>query len=77
MACYGKFDSDSNALILTSWFANSCFLTTSAFQHLYGKLGDIFGRKPYLLLVYAVFGIECLCGGLVRNINELIAARFC
>lgn len=28
-----------------------------------------------LLFAYSVFGIGCLCCGLARNIDELIAAR--
>ena len=53
----------------------SYFLTLSSFQPLYGKLSDIFGRKPALLFAYAIFGIGCLFCGLARDMNELIAAR--
>ncbi|KAJ5895020.1 hypothetical protein N7495_006711 [Penicillium taxi] len=75
MASYGQIGSDLNALNLTSWIATSYFLTLTSFQPLYGKLSDIFGRKHCLLFAYAIFGIGCLCCGLARNINELIAAR--
>ncbi|CAG8898069.1 unnamed protein product [Penicillium egyptiacum] len=75
MASYGQIGSDLKALNLTSWIATSYFLTLTSFQPLYGKLSDIFGRKPCLLFAYAVFGIGCLGCGLARNINELIAAR--
>ena len=51
------------------------FLTLTSFQPLYGKLSDIFGRKPCLLFGYAIFGLGCLFCGLARNMNELIAAR--
>lgn len=51
------------------------FLTLASFQPLYGKLSDIFGRKPALLFAYAIFGIGCLGCGLARNMNELVAAR--
>jgi len=53
----------------------SYFLTLTSFQPLYGKLSDIFGRKPALLFGYAIFGLGCLFCGLARNMNELIAAR--
>ncbi|CAP94802.1 hypothetical protein E8E15_004509 [Penicillium rubens] len=75
MASYGQIGSDLKALNLTSWIATSYFLTLTSFQPLYGKLSDIFGRKPCLLFGYAVFGIGCLGCGLARNINQLIAAR--
>ena len=42
---------------------------------LYGKMSDIFGRKPCLVVAYAVFGLGSLFCGLARNMTELIAAR--
>ncbi|KAL8869614.1 MAG: hypothetical protein Q9174_004143 [Haloplaca sp. 1 TL-2023] len=72
---YGKIGSDLKALNKTSWVSTAYFLTLCSFQPLYGKLSDIFGRKPALLLGYAIFGIGCLFCGLARNMNELIAAR--
>ncbi|KAJ5716721.1 hypothetical protein N7493_008632 [Penicillium malachiteum] len=71
MASYGQIGS----LNLTSWIATSYFLTLTSFQPLYGKLSDIFGRKPCLLFAYTIFGIGNLGCGLARNINDLIAAR--
>ncbi|CAD6593456.1 MAG: hypothetical protein ASARMPREDX12_007212 [Alectoria sarmentosa] len=56
--------------------AKLCYLLTlSSFQPLYGKMSDIFGRKPCLLFAYAIFGLGCLWCGLARNMNELIVAR--
>ncbi|KAL8888149.1 MAG: hypothetical protein Q9215_004365 [Flavoplaca cf. flavocitrina] len=72
---YGKIGSDLKALNKTSWVSTAYFLTLSSFQPLYGKLSDIFGRKPALLFAYAIFGIGCLFCGLARDMNELIAAR--
>lgn len=75
MASYGQIGSDLKALNLTSWIATSYFLTLTSFQPLYGKLSDIFGRKPCLLFGYVVFGLGCVFCGLAQNINQLIAAR--
>jgi MFS family permease len=47
----------------------------TSFQPLYGKLSDIFGRKPALLFAYTVFGIGGLFCGLARNLGELVVAR--
>ena len=55
--------------------APSYFLTLTAFQPLYGKLSDIFGRKAALLWAYIIFGLGCVFCGLARNMTELIAAR--
>ncbi|KAI9848942.1 MAG: hypothetical protein M1838_000322 [Thelocarpon superellum] len=75
VSSYGKVGSDLKALNLTSWIATGYLLTMTAFQPLYGKLSDIFGRKPALLFAYSVFGIGTLCCGVSRTMNELIASR--
>ncbi|KAI0118890.1 major facilitator superfamily [Nemania sp. FL0031] len=75
VATYGKIGSDLQALNSTSWIATSYFLMLTTFQPLYGKLSDIFGRKPCLLFAYAVFGLGCLGCGLARDIVELCIAR--
>ncbi|EUC34710.1 hypothetical protein COCCADRAFT_3916 [Bipolaris zeicola 26-R-13] len=72
---YGTIGTDLHALSSTSWIATGYFLTLSAFQPLYGKLCDIFGRKQCLLSAYLIFGIGSVGCGLARNIGELIAAR--
>jgi MFS family permease len=51
------------------------FLTLAAFQPVYGKLSDIFGRKQCLLFAYVVFGVGSTCCGLAKNMSQLIAAR--
>ncbi|RPA95297.1 MFS general substrate transporter [Choiromyces venosus 120613-1] len=75
VSSYGAIGSDMKELNKTSWIATAYLLTTTSFQPLYGKLSDIFGRKPALLFSYAIFGIGCLCCGLARSMGELIAAR--
>ncbi|KAI0386129.1 MFS general substrate transporter, partial [Hypomontagnella monticulosa] len=75
IATYGKMGSDLNALNSTSWISTSYFLTLTAFQPLYGRLSDIFGRKECLLFAYAVFGLGCLGCGLSRDIVELCVSR--
>ncbi|PNS21847.1 hypothetical protein CAC42_445 [Sphaceloma murrayae] len=75
VSSYGRIGSDLHALSSTSWIATAYFLTLTSFQPLYGKLSDIFGRKPCLLFAYLIFGWGCLFCGLARNIGELIGAR--
>ncbi|KAK1817949.1 hypothetical protein LTR12_007701 [Friedmanniomyces endolithicus] len=72
---YGRIGSDLNALSQTSWIATAYFLTLTSFQPLYGKLSDVFGRKPCLLFAYVVFGLGCLFCGLAQDMTQLIAAR--
>ncbi|KAK2819424.1 hypothetical protein FQN49_007860 [Arthroderma sp. PD_2] len=75
IASYGQIGSDLKALNLTSWVATSYFLSLTAFQPLYGRLSDIFGRKACLLFGYIIFGTGCTLCGLAQNIHQLIAAR--
>ncbi|KAK7422866.1 hypothetical protein QQZ08_009315 [Neonectria magnoliae] len=75
VATYAKIGSELNALNSTSWIATAYFLTLTSCQPLYGKLSDIFGRKPCLLFAYSVFALGCLGCGLARSMGELCAAR--
>ncbi|KAF1974368.1 MFS general substrate transporter [Bimuria novae-zelandiae CBS 107.79] len=75
VSTYGTIGTELHALNSTSWIATAYFITLTAFQPLYGKLSDIFGRKSCLLLAYIVFGIGSTFCGLARNMGGLIAAR--
>lgn len=75
VSSYGKIGSEMQSLQLVSWIATAYFLTLTSFQPLYGKLSDIFGRKPCLLVGYAIFGVGSVACGLAQNMEQLIAAR--
>ena len=51
------------------------FLAMSSCQPLYGKLSDIFGRKPCVLMAYSVFAVGSLACGLAQSMGQFIAAR--
>lgn len=58
-----------------SWIATSYMLSAAAFQPLFGKLSDIFGRKPLLLICSVLFAIGCaLC--VTDSLSWLIFGRF-
>ena len=75
VSSYGRIGSDLDELDKTAWLATAYLCTTTAFQPLYGKLGDIFGRKACLLFSYSVFGLGALFCGLSGNMTQLIVAR--
>ncbi|TFK53454.1 MFS general substrate transporter, partial [Heliocybe sulcata] len=75
VSSYASIGSQFNQLQNTSWIASGYVLTVTSFQPLYGKLSDIFGRKPCLLLAYTFFGLGCLLCGIARDMTWLIAAR--
>ena len=70
-----EIGSDLHAFRNVSWIATAYFLTMTASQPLYGKLSDVFGRKPCLLFAYTMFGIGSLGCGLTTSMEGLIAGR--
>lgn len=67
--------SDLNAISSISWIATAYLLSCSAFQPLFGKLSDIFGRKPLLILCCFFFALGCMICA-TDSLNWLIIGRF-
>ena len=57
------------------WIGSAYLLATCAVMPLYGKLGDLFGRKYVMLAAVAVFTLGSIACGLAVSMNTLIAAR--
>jgi EmrB/QacA subfamily drug resistance transporter len=57
------------------WIGSAYLLATCAVMPLYGKLGDLFGRKYIMLSAVAVFTLGSIACGLAVSMNTLIAAR--
>ena len=60
---------------LYSWVVASYLLTSTTTVPLYGRLSDLYGRKPIFLFGIAVFLIGSALCGLSRSIEQLIAFR--
>ncbi|KKK19193.1 hypothetical protein ARAM_003191 [Aspergillus rambellii] len=58
-----------------SWMASSYSLTNAAFVPLWGKVSDIWGRKPVLLIANFGFLIGSLICGLAINLPMILAGR--
>ncbi|KAL4796966.1 major facilitator superfamily domain-containing protein [Aspergillus venezuelensis] len=58
-----------------SWMASSFSLTNAAFVPLWGKVSDIWGRKPILLLANFAFLIGSLICALSINLPMVLAGR--
>lgn len=58
-----------------AWLGTSYLLTQTAFQPLYGRGADIFGRKAATLFASIIFGIGCLLCGLSQTFTQLCLAR--
>ncbi|KAK9475884.1 major facilitator superfamily domain-containing protein [Lipomyces japonicus] len=58
-----------------SWIATSYLIALAAFQPLYGKISDIYGRKALLLFSNIAFAIGCILCGIAPSIWFLVFAR--
>jgi EmrB/QacA subfamily drug resistance transporter len=58
-----------------SWVATAYLLTATASTPLYGKISDLYGRKPVFMFAIIVFLIGSALAGLSQNMGELIAFR--
>lgn len=58
-----------------SWVANGYFLTSTAFQPLFGQTANIFGRRILTLSAVLFFTVGSAISGSASNIAALIAGR--
>src|ERR1700741_569024 len=59
-----------------SWIVTSYLLATTVVTPLYGKLGDLFGRKIVLQAAIVIFLAGSALCGMSQNLIELILFRF-
>ncbi|BDP41513.1 MFS transporter [Deinococcus aetherius] len=58
-----RIAADLNGLSLYSWVTTAYLLTNTALVPIYGKLSDLYGRKPILMIGIAIFLLgSALCG---------------
>ncbi|KAF9735758.1 hypothetical protein PMIN04_010506 [Paraphaeosphaeria minitans] len=58
-----------------TWVGSAYLIANSAATPIWGKVSDIFGRKPILLVTNAIFFVGSLLAAVAVNMNMLIAAR--
>ncbi|GJJ75901.1 hypothetical protein EMPS_08259 [Entomortierella parvispora] len=73
--CSTKIASQFHSLTEIPWLGTAYFLTSTAFQPLYGKGSDIFGRKATFLFAISVFLIGSALCGAAQNMTWIIIAR--
>ncbi|MBV8302414.1 MAG: MFS transporter, partial [Candidatus Dormibacteraeota bacterium] len=66
---------DLGGLNQLSWVVTSYLLASTISTPLYGKLGDLYGRKPFFQLAIVIFVAGSMLAGLSQNMLELIAFR--
>lgn len=67
--------SDFNSASGYTWVGSAYLIAQSAATPIWGKVSDIFGRKPILLVTNAIFFVGSLLAGVSVNMDMLIAAR--
>src|SRR5256885_3415937 len=66
---------DLGGLSYLSWVVTAYLLTSTVAGPLYGKFGDLYGRKIVLQVAIAVFLIGSALCGIAQNMVQLIAFR--
>lgn len=62
-------------LHLYSWVFSSFLLTQTAMTVVFGKLADLYGRKPTMLVGIAIFLVGSVLAGFARSMPAMIAFR--
>jgi EmrB/QacA subfamily drug resistance transporter len=66
---------DLGGLDFYSWSITAYLLATTVSTPVYGKLGDIIGRKRVFQVAIVIFLVGSVLCGLSRSMGELVAAR--
>jgi EmrB/QacA subfamily drug resistance transporter len=70
-----RITSELGGLDKLSWVVTAYMLTATASTPLWGKISDLYGRKPLFQIAIITFLVGSLLAGLSANIEQLIAFR--
>jgi EmrB/QacA subfamily drug resistance transporter len=70
-----KIVADLGGLEHYSWVFSAYMLGATVTVPLYGRLSDIYGRRPFFLLAIVVFAAGSIVAGIAPNMGVLIAGR--
>ncbi len=66
---------DLNGFSLQAWATTAFLITSTISTPLYGKLSDMYGRKPFILFAIGIFITGSILCGLSQSMYELAAFR--
>jgi EmrB/QacA subfamily drug resistance transporter len=66
---------DLGGLSQLSWVVTAYILTSTVSAPVYGKIGDLYGRKKIFQVAIVIFLVGSALSGLSQNMSELIAFR--
>jgi EmrB/QacA subfamily drug resistance transporter len=70
-----RIASDLHGLTKLSWVATSYLITSAIATPIYGKLGDMFGRKKIFQIAIGIFLAASMLAGLSQTMNQLVLFR--
>ncbi|MDA1359907.1 MDR family MFS transporter [Glycomyces luteolus] len=66
---------DLNGMDDYTWVVTAYLIATAATTPLYGKLSDLYGRRPIILLAITIFLVSSALAGLSQNMLQLVLFR--
>ncbi|CEL03707.1 hypothetical protein ASPCAL04853 [Aspergillus calidoustus] len=75
MTATARITSEFNKLQGAAWLSTGYTIGVCAAQPMYGKLSDIYGRKPLLLGSYFFLALGCVICGLATDLSVVILGR--
>ncbi|MEY2695846.1 MAG: hypothetical protein RLZZ72_1102, partial [Actinomycetota bacterium] len=66
---------DLDGLSLQAWATTAYLITSTVSTPIYGKLGDLFGRRPLFLVAILIFVLGSVTTGFATTMYELAAFR--
>ena len=66
---------DLNGLSVQAWVTTAFLITSTIATPLFGKLSDIYGRKPFFMLAITIFILGSALCGLAHSMYQLAAFR--
>src|SRR5207253_2505819 len=70
-----KVVSDLGGITQYSWVFTAYMLTSTVAVPVYGRLGDVHGRRPLMLIAVTVFLVGSALCGAAQNMTELVVFR--
>ncbi|MGH8862104.1 MAG: MFS transporter, partial [Jatrophihabitantaceae bacterium] len=66
---------DLHGLSIQAWVTTAFLITSTIATPLFGKLSDIYGRKPFFMLAISIFIVGSMLCGLAQSMYQLAAFR--
>src|SRR3954447_24670233 len=66
---------DLHGLSIQAWATTAYLITSTISTPLYGKLSDLYGRRPYFIAAISIFVLGSALSGLAQSMYQLAAFR--